>query len=181
VLNFGIINILQMKLKIFSTLLTLSLFFTNIFSQTFQEADSVVYKRKDANIMAVYPANYMISENISDTSHNIDVYCEFNFLKYNLSINFHNDSLPEPYLLSKVSVKSFIDATEGEVLSSEDFYVDSTKGFKAHIKLPQENFEIIYFAFIKDKIQYQAYVLFRKELYDEENIDNFINSISFIK
>lgn len=90
----------------------------------------------------------------------------------------HELELADAEQLSKTSLEAFNEAVEGEIVSSGDWKVGSSKGLQAVIEMSATKHKVNYRAILVGNIQYQLVVFSEAENWNQQLSNDFMQSFT---
>ena len=90
----------------------------------------------------------------------------------------HNNPLTDRYQLAEVSLESFLESVQGQLIESHDYFYKKHKGISAKIKLDERTID--YRIILIGQHQYQLIAIFENE-YNEKASQKFFKSFKRLK
>lgn len=95
--------------------------------------------------------------------------------------NIHETTLTDQEALAETSLKSFVDAMQGTIISQEKWVVNKNNGLKAKLDIPSLNLIGEYNIVIIGQIQYQLAVVSELDNWSQVETDKFLKSFKVKK
>jgi len=162
-LNFRVFILLIMK-RNWKTVTVIVLLIGIVFGSVESSAFTPVpggkkYASKDSKASIVFPAEFKVEREKNKSPVTTKVSAEIGENVFMFSYTIHDVTLDDPYHLAEVSLQSFQETLQGEVVKMTDYFYDDYKGREAIIDIPGTIATVYYRVLIVGQIQYQMVVV----------------------
>ncbi len=150
---------------------------TNTYSQS---KDWVKYSSDEGNVKISFPCQYEVAEMEKDYGKTFTVKGTSGDDFYYLAFTLHDEDMSDAENLALISLESFSNELNGEIVQQEKFTEKKQTGVKAKILLEDGSKDIYYRAIISGQVQYQLIVIDASKSIEEDR-KKFFDSFKILK
>ena len=141
----------------------------------------VKYSSTEGKLSVVFPDNFTVTEESNSGAKTVKAQLELDDMVFFVAYTVHEAVLEEHYELASVSLESFAEALNTEIIERSDWKVKKNLGTRAVIYSSDNKLKGEYRAILVGQIQYQLVAIGMDTAWDEKGAKTFLDSFKLKK
>ena len=139
------------------------------------------YTSEEGKFSIKFPGEYAVEIDDNEKAKTVKPMCTLNGQTYLASYTLHQTEMIDHDEMEEISVDSFGEAIQAELLSKSVWQVDEQSGIIAFFKIADADIKVEYRVMLVEQLQYQVIVLAANSDYDEGLAAKFFKSFKLLE